>query len=245
MESALFFELGKYSLLLFIILSGLLFIALKALRLVLNRYAHEQGISRWIQQHFSALELAIWLIYFLWFLPWLYQKNVIYGIALSLIVFVILAWVSWFSIREVVAGFIVKNNPAIKVGNQIETEEKLCKIQRLNTQDIELKDETGNIRFIKYSHFLQNKWTLMVDEELIFSRTIQMVLKKEQNTNHIEEINHFLLNQAHFALKHSPQIMKLKESEQELELKVTFYTLNSTQLGEMERRLRERFERIQ
>ena len=236
-------EFTKYPLLLFMLYSIVILIVLRISSLLIKRYTREKLVLKWVRQNFSALELSIWLLFILWFLPGLYKQNLVYGITLSIITFIILLWLGWFLLREVVAGFILRNNPALKVGNQIEIEKKIYHIQRFNAQNVELKDDDGNMRFIPNSYFLHHKWTLIVDEELVFSKSILMQIKAiESKDKLLEDIKRFLINQPQYALKYSPQVQKISQGKDSMELKVVFYSLQSSHLHEMENLLRERFE---
>lgn len=243
MTEILEYDFAKFTILFFILLSIILFAFLKTLKIILPRILKKRLINIDIIKHYSTFELLMWLVFLFWSLPYFYRKNIYYAIGLSLIIATIILWIGWFALRDIVAGFIVRNNAAIKIDNKIIFDNQIITISKLCATLVEGRLKNGNTTFIKYNKLFNNPIQKVVEHELTYNKTIEITTTKTENPAAvIRAINGFLLTQPNYAIKHQPEINKIGEKDQKINLRITFFALNTENIVGIEYALREKFE---
>jgi len=243
MDNIIEYDFSRFTILFFIFLSILLFVFLRLLKIILPRILKKRLINFDVLRHYSAFELLTWLVFLFWSLPYLYRKNIYYAVGLSLIVLIIIIWIGWYALRDIISGFIIRNNPAIRIDNKIVINQEIITIFKLDATQVEGRLENGNIIYIKYNILLSIDLQQIVEHELTYNKTIELTIAKTENQEVITNtINSFLLTQPNYAIKHLPEIKKISQSDNNLNLIITIYALNAENIIDIEEALRKKFE---
>lgn len=243
MTNILEYDFSRFTILFFILLSIILFILLRVFKLILPRVLKKRFINLDIIKHYSSFELMMWLVFLFWSLPYFYRKNIYYAAGLTLIITLVIIWIGWFALRDIVSGFIIRNNAAIKIGTKIIYNQEVVSIFRLDATQIEGRLENGNLIFIKYSKLLNNELQQVVEHELTYNKTIELVTSATEKQEAVtESINSFLLTQPNYAIKHQPEIKKIKEENGSLSFRITLYAIKAENIIDIEQALRKKFE---
>ena len=156
---------------------------------------------------------------------------------------IIVSWIGWYAIRDIVAGFIIRNNPAIKTGNKIIFNQQIIIVIKHNATQLEGRLENGNIIFIKYHKLLNSDLQLLVEHEVTHNKTIELTVpKSDKPHNIVGAINSFLLTRPNYAVKHMPEIKKISQTETGINFRITIYALDTEYIIDIEEALREKFE---
>jgi len=239
------YQYSKFIILNFFLLSLLLFVALKIIKLLLPRILKKHLVNFDIIKHYSSFELVTWLTFLFWSLPYFYRQNIYYAQGLTLIIFFIILWIGWYGIRDIVSGFIARNNPAIRVGNKIIINQDIITVIKHNATQLEGRLENGNIIFIKYNKLLNSDLQQLVEHEITHNKTIELSVPKSDNPDEITRaINSFLLTRPDYAIKHLPEINKLSQTENQINFRITIYALDAEHIIDIEESLRKKFENI-
>jgi hypothetical protein len=237
------YEFSRYPVLIFLILSTLIFIALRGIKFTLPRLVKKYPDTEMITRHFHSFELVVWLIYLLMLLPWFYSRNIYYAAGLSVIIALILLYLGWFAIKDIVAGMMLRNNPSIKVGNKLIINDNNITINKLTATYVEGRLENGDLFFIRYSNLIKENFSRIIENELTYNKTIEIKVKDDGNSDKfITNIRSFLISRPGYAVKHSPEILKTSTDKEITTYKITFYSLDYENIINIEQELRKKFE---
>ena len=149
-----------------------------------------------------------------------------------------------FSIKDIIAGYILRNNPAIAKQKKIIVDNQAITIINLMPGYIEGVLDDNSIITIRYSKLMQSTIKQATDSKNIQSKTIQILLQKTlYNDDTTRSIKSFLLSQPNYAVKHSPIIKKIGEDATKVKLSVTFYVLDAEEVFEIENEVRMQYEK--
>lgn len=227
----------------FIISSILLIGGLKILKRILLTISKSSPLVAKIIKHYPSLELTLWYSYMFLVLPYFYRHNIYFAVLLSLFLIAIAIWITLFALKDIIAGYILRNNTAIMKRKKIVVENETITILTLMPGYLEGLLDDNSVITIRYSKLLQAKIVNVSDNEKIQSKTIQIHLHKTRfNDDTTRLIKSFLLSQPNYAVKQSPIIKKTGEDAEKVKLSITFYVLDAERVFEIENEVRMQFE---
>lgn len=238
-------EIERFGLIFFIGLAILLYYTLKFLKIFIVRFIKDNNKILWIKDHSFSIELSIWILYLFWILPYFYQKNIIYAIGLSILILLIMFWLGKFSIREIIAGYLIRNNKDLELRAHIQLNNRLLHIEKFHSTYLEGKLETGDSIYIRYSDFYKGNWIRIIENETIFSKTIKIIISSEENSDKVTDaIRSYLISEPYSAIKKKSEIIKTGENNEGSIFSITFYTLDLQHITHIESKLLSRFKAI-
>jgi small-conductance mechanosensitive channel len=147
MNELLRFEFSGLSLLKVLILSILLVLVLRLLR----KKVIEKMLKTKSRQWYQIGEIAIWMIYGAWALHLVLGESLYYKLTILLILMVIVIWVSWFVVRDFIAGLVLKLNESLKPGQYFKLDDIDGTIIDTDYLQLNLRQESGVVVKIPYN----------------------------------------------------------------------------------------------
>jgi hypothetical protein len=221
----------------------LLFALLKVGKFVLLKISGKNVVSRKWMNHYPSLELFVWFTYLFVSLPYFYQYNLFFAIFLTFLLIVISLWLAWYSMSDIVAGFVVRNNPAITKNRRILIDNQIVTVNRLLPGYLQGTLDDGKVICLRYRKLL-NLNVIYIDDDVKYtSKTIHIKIARATYSNDINQlIRSFLLAQPYSAVKYPPVMKTTAEDPQYITYSITFYVLNAEKIHEVENALRMEFE---
>lgn len=143
-----FFSLASLSLLLFWAGFVFLFFRLAPRFLYLLRFSRRYNsfILRWI----PFIELLVWLGIAISAASWFATSSIVLFVIFSLLAIIIVLWIAWYYLRDLIAGIMIRREGFIKTGENVAIGEARGKIVAMGLQGLQLETGKEEVIFIPY-----------------------------------------------------------------------------------------------
>ncbi|MDD2564222.1 MAG: hypothetical protein PHU27_08415, partial [Salinivirgaceae bacterium] len=178
METLINYNNKPLVVLIFLISILLLIGGLKIAKRLLLKISKSSILMTKVMKFYPSFELVTWYGYMFLILPYFYRHNIYFAALLSLFLITIAIWIVLFSIKDIIAGYILRNNPAIAKQKKIIVDNYTLTITSLMPGYLEGLLDDNSIITIRYSKLIQATIKQITDSENIQSKTIQISLQK-------------------------------------------------------------------
>ncbi len=218
-----------------LLLGLVVYFVLRLLRFAIPYVAKNRNLREWLGQYFSLFELFVWVIFALWFLPYLMRKNIYAGAGLGLILIAIFIWIAWFGLRNLIAGFIFKSNSGLKLGEHIQIGEQKGIIVKLDYRNIVLDTANGNMVSMAYSQIMHLPVIKISSNEKRHSTTFELHTAKTDNIQKLtQDIIAKILIHPRCSLNEQPKVELLQEQRDQMIFSVKIFAVENKYLSVME-----------
>ncbi|MEM1136891.1 MAG: mechanosensitive ion channel family protein [Bacteroidota bacterium] len=186
--------------------------------------SYRNGLNRLI----PPIEGLTWFIFILVSINRLTAESIWSSLAVLLVGIVALIWISWFALKDMIAGIILKTEGAIAVNDRIQINNMTGQITKLGYRILELETDLGEVVNIPFSIVSAEMQIKSNPGERIKSHRFEIVLSDEnpqQITERLSTIKRIIFNAPWSSLKKSPQVKFLGEKEGEEMIEVIVYAL--------------------
>jgi len=227
-----------------LLLTGMMvFFVLRLLRFLIPYIAKNRTIRNWISQYFSLFELFIWVVFSLWFLPYLMHRNIYTGYGLAFILLAIFTWIAIYGLRNLIAGFIFKSSNGLKVGEHIQIGEHNGIIEKLAYRSIIIDAANGDLISLPYSKIINQALIKISSTELRHSHSFNLETAKEQNIQKLSnDILSKIMMHPRSSLTEKPMVELLQEQDNTMLFSIKIYAVENKYLSVIEEYLKNEFE---
>jgi len=216
---------------------------LRLLRFIIPYIAKHRKAREWIHQYFSLFELFIWVVFTLWFLPYLMHRNLYAGYSLAFILMAIFIWVSLYGLRNLIAGFIFRSNNGLKIGEHIQIGEYKGSIVKMAYRSIILDSANGDLISLPYSKIVNQALIKISSTELRHSHSFNLETAKAKNIQKLtNEIISKALMHPRYSLTESPKVELVQELDDKMLFSVKIFAIENKYLSIIEEYLKLEFE---
>ncbi|MCB9207611.1 MAG: mechanosensitive ion channel, partial [Ignavibacteriales bacterium] len=152
MNDILNFEISEILVAFILLIAFLLFVLMK----IVKKYFVERQFSYRHQQYYSLLEIVIWIIFTIWALKTILEESIYYTVIVIVIFLSLAIWITWFVVKDFIAGLVFKFNDNYQKGQFIEVNDIKGYIEEMNYLTLDLISETGETIKIPYSKIQGN-----------------------------------------------------------------------------------------
>jgi len=217
----------------------LISLLLHLIRFLIPYIAKNRGLKNWLQKYFSLFELFVWILLGLWFLPYLMEKHHFAGYGLAFILFAIFVWISWFGIKDLVAGFIFKSNSDLNINEHIRIGNFEGSIVKMGYRSLTLDTASGNFVNLPYSQILNESIVRISSSEIRHSISFELQTNKVENIQKISnEIAAQIMMHPRSSLVEKPKVELISEQADHLLFKVKIFAIENQFLSVIEEDLR-------
>jgi small-conductance mechanosensitive channel len=237
-------EISEFALSTFIIVGVSLFILLRIIKYVIPLLVSRGNQRKFLQKYITLSELIIWVLFFAWSIQYFLTKNQLYAVLLFFVTLILILLISWFALRDFVAGVIFNTNKNVKKSDTVTIKGYTGKIVRQSNRSIELETETGEQVIIPYSLAVSGIIVKKHPSETIKSHTFQLITPKAPSLKElISEIKTAILQLPWVSLKREPQIKPIDQQTGTYTFEVTIYSLQQEYFYKIEDYLKTHFEK--
>lgn len=214
MNDIINFEISEFLVAFIILLAFFLFTMMK----LLKKYFIERKLSPKYQQYYYLLEIIVWIMFIIWAFKTILEDSIYYTIIVVTIFLSIAVWVTWFIVRDFVAGLVFKFNDDYKKGQLLEVNNFKGFIERINYLNIDLISNEGEVIKIPYSKIQTNIHKKSVLDKNTIRHNFQLQFPLSVSFDNIKEeiINEILLTPG-IDLSKEP-IVKLDERKEKYQI---------------------------
>ena len=206
--------------LLILVLSFLFRIGLKRL---LNLY------PRWnIRANLlTATEFIVWLIYLFWAIDHLFREKFYFHYLVLAIIFIVVGFLSWYLLSDVIAGVVFKSKHNLKIGSYISAGNIKGKIVSQHITFIKFKTEDGQLLRVPYSKINHSVIAEMTYTEASRKHVINLQIENEISKKEAESlIRQAILNSPWSNLNEEPAINFIHSHEKGYVFEVMLFSTN-------------------
>lgn len=135
----------------FLLLTVLLFALLRWLRWLLGLVPMSKGRREALNRGILVSETVVVLVFLLTYVPMVFEVNPAYTPIFFGVLILGIVWVSWFVIRDAVAGLFIKAGEIVRLGDTVSFDGARGRITALGVRVLELETSEGEQIIVPYS----------------------------------------------------------------------------------------------
>ena len=236
-------ELSKISIYIFFAVGLFLFLVFRIVQFILPYILRTGKTTRFITKYFSFIELTVWMLFFIWSIQFFLETNHVYALLLVLITIILILFISWYALRDVIAGVIFKTNRKLRINDVVRFDQYAGTISRLTHRYIEIENEQGESIHIPFSQALSKVVIKKHPAEMIQGHTFKMnVAKKPSLKELIDDIKSTIIQMPWISLKREPIVKPVDQITSAYTFEITVYAIERNYFYKIEDFLRHHFE---
>lgn len=193
---------------------------------VLTKKIVSQSLFNKVAVSLPILELVAWITFIFWSTTYTLSGKSYYTVLVVVLVIVLVILLSWFLVRDYIAGVLLKSQQIYKNGQNIKTAQYSGRITRMGNLHLSLQTESGESARIPYS-LLSNSVILKQKQDYAdtnsFTLTVPQSLSKEAWTKKLEAD---ILFSPWVSTKANPVIKIIEETNNSFVFSISVVTLN-------------------
>ncbi len=219
-------DISYYNLLFFSI-TGLLLWGLMMLshRLLFRLSKINHAWKRVQTQYFPVIQGFIWFVFGVCSLFMIFKSRSFVQALAIFFCLVFLVWISWFALRDLVAGLILRLQGAFPVNKRVSIKELNGRVRKLGSLSFELETYQGELISIPYSQVFHAIRIKPNQEEAVKSHSLTLVLpRKHSLSDTVEKVRLSILHAPWSSLLKKPHVEVLEETPDTFRLRLVLYS---------------------
>jgi len=235
-------EFSRFAVYLFLFLAVVLFLFFRIPGKVVPLLPIKKEMKRSLTRYLPALEIFSWGFFFIWTIQYFWKNNQMYSVGLFFILILLMLWVSWYSLKDFIAGAVFRANSSFKIQDTIQIEQYVGKIVDFQSRNIVVETDSGETIHYPYSKLLGKVIIKSIPAEMIRNKTIFLNISKDSSLiETITNIRSDILNLPWSSIKKEPQIKPIGENNDSFELEIVIFALETEYFYKIESYLKENY----
>ncbi len=225
---------------LFIIMAIVLALIFRLLHYLVPALPVKRAWKSRLLHHLPAAEVLLWLTFLIWGVGWFIRHNIYVAITLGIILVMTMIWFSWFTLRHLIAGIVMRWNRDLKTGEPIKTLDYQGKIQRMGYRSLVLETDQGQSIYLPWAKIINQEIIRSHPADKIQSHTFTMkVTAKKTVYQTTDSLKTHILSLPWVSLVKKPEIMLLDKSPDNYTFQITIYSIEKSYFVHIENALKE------
>ncbi len=221
-----------------------LFFLIRSLNKALHSLASGKKMFGLTLQVFPLFELIVWIAYALWVTRKLLGNWNEYRLISMAIIFIPILLISWYFLRDFMAGIVLKAEKPFTISQLIKTRNFEGTIKKIGSRSIEIESKQGQISRVPFSRLTNKIYSIQTPEASIRSHELLLQISssikiEETKKKLITEL--FLLPQV--SVNHTPKINIVKEGKSHITYRISYHTSDQTHAALVNQYLKNKFEK--
>ncbi|MGD9487012.1 MAG: mechanosensitive ion channel domain-containing protein [Calditrichaceae bacterium] len=219
--------LSQFAIIKVLIFAFALFLIIKLFERIAKVVFVKRIYRLYFQRYYPILETVVWLLFVLWSIDQIFKDRLYYSVALILIILVTLVWISWFAVRDFIAGIIFKAQDVYEAGQWIKISEIEGRLKSIGYLSLEIEIESGEIIKFPYSKITGVIHSISDPEEHSNHHRFEIELNRANSLKeNVELLRRIILNSPWTLLTKAPQIQLLEENENHFVFEIFVYSIS-------------------
>lgn len=234
-----------FSVMVFVITAILIFVFFRLFRYLLQYIRISLRHSRFLSRFLPAIELTAWTIYFLWGIQYLYNRGLLITFVPVLIFAIILLYLAWFGLKDLIAGVIFKTTNTIQVNDHISVAGITGKVTAIRPGSMEIEDHEGRLVSVPYSKITGNVLQKFYPSQSLLSHHFDFQIAREGQPDVFllqDDLRTTILTLPWSSQKKEPKIEVIHETDKMLKLRITIYSLDESYFKKTEKFLESKYQ---
>lgn len=230
------------TLILYIIVSLVLLASFRIVSFML-RYVVDRKRKLMFLKYFPLAESIFWIVYLILSAQYFIQKGGnVHTIWIFGILLVLVAFFSWFALRDIIAGIVWKTNKKFNLQDTIRIGEFQGKIQAFHHRNLEIINDNDESIIIPYTKILNSEIIKINPTEMILSYSFSIECSNTENSSKlIQAIRYDILNLPWSSVKNEPKIKAVKEESDRYVFDITVYSIDKDYFYKIENHIKKKF----
>ncbi len=231
------------SVLLFLFFALLIFIGFRLFKYLLRFLRLSRSKVFLIHKYLPVSELTIWVLFLIWAIQFLYNKGYLVTIMPAIIFIIIILYLVWFGLKDIIAGVVFKTSNQLQINDHITIADTNTagKIISIKKTFLELEDDNGRLVILPYSKITGNIVFKNSPSQSLLSHSFRMKIPYINDETDISElmdkIKSFILLLPWISQKKKPKVTIDEESDEFIVILLTIYTLDEIYFAQTEKQL--------
>lgn len=227
----------------FLIIAIVLVAAFRLLNFFIPALPIKSDYKIGIRKALPMAEFTAWIIFLIWGINYFIRYNIYFAIGLGIVVFLIMIWFSWFALRDLIAGIIIKTNRDLKKNEIVDVAGYHGKIIRFGFRNMILETENGKNIYLPYTMVIKRELVRSHPAEKILSHSFILTTeaKKPLDTT-IDDIRRSILSLPWVSLTQKPMIRLENEKPGSYTFHITTFSIEQNYFMMIEKAIREAHE---
>ncbi len=186
----------------------LIYFIFRSLHFLNNKLVNSVNNRQRLQRILYFIEFLAWLFFTIEAIKYFSVSNRVIAIALSIILFIITAWTSWFVIKDYIAGLYIKWNKLFAIDDEIEINDKKGKIIGFKSRFILIEIDPLHTMQVVYSKLFNSNIVKIGLSGLSSNVSFTIHLSsKEKPVENIENIKTYIYQLPWINSRHEPMVI--------------------------------------
>jgi len=235
-------EFTRFAVYLFLLLAVILFFVFRLLGKVVPVLPIKKDRIKILTRYLPGIELFIWVLFFIWAIQYFWKNNQLYSMGLFLVLIMLLLWVSWFALKDFIAGAIFKASKSFNINESIKIDNYSGRIIQFKNRSLIIETDSGETIHFPYTQLLGKVIIKSSPSEMIQNKTIFLnISKKDPLFETIRNIKTDILNLPWSSIKKEPQIKPIGENNNSFELEIVIFAIETEYFYKIESWLKEKY----
>lgn len=233
------FNISYYSVIWFILLGIGIFMLFRFLKKLINYWVPERkNRTLKFERLLPVFEGIIWFSWVIWGVQGVFNNKLVYSLIILGLLVVIILSLSWFAIRDFIAGVILKLEGAFNIGERIKVKEMEGRVKELGYFGMKLENFQGEIISVPYSSVSGVTRVQSKSNDKVKNHSFQLDLpKKHAPAETIEKIRESILNTPWTSITKTPHVQLVSDSDNYYTFDIIVYSLHSRYFQKIETHL--------
>lgn len=228
-------EFSQSALIKILLYGIILFVALRAIHRTLSMPRIKKLVGFRFSRIFPFMEAIIWILFLIWASQQFFREKPFYNVFLAAAVVVVIIWASWFAVKDVIAGIILRSEDAYEINQLIELNDLKGKVRKLGYRSLGIESENGDYVKIPYSRIAGQLRILSDPHQTIHSHRFTITIPKTCSPDEAtQQLRLLALNAPWFSPKKEPQVKTIGEDEKNYRFEVVVYSPGATYFSKIE-----------
>ncbi len=220
-----------------------LFIMLRIASRIAKRVTTSKRYHIAVLRGFPIVELVVWAAYILWIINHAFGNSEYITLATALVLIIFLLIISWYFLRDFIAGIILKTEFPFEINQRISTNRNDGSIKKLGYRSLELEKDNGDIVKVPYSQIasasihLQNMEDSLRGHETLIKASAKIPVQTAK-----ELIAKELLLTPWAAINQTPSIRVIEQTDEVNTYSVHFHSVSSKHAASISQHLKTAFD---
>ncbi len=192
---------------------------------------------------YPLVEFFVWVLFAYFVAGRLFKEAQYYEVLLLIITLVVISFVSWFFIRDFIAGIFIKSENLFEKGKKIKIEHIEGFINHVGYRTVEIKTDDGSLVKVPFSKLSSGVISFPGNEnDILYKHSFSINQPKNKAyPEYIANIRFLLLNSPWVAVTKEPHIELTDTTPSNYTFKIEFHALSEAQALKCEVMLKKAF----
>ena len=216
----------QFELLKLAIVMAVVFALLWAGKFIVHNAPIRKTLKSRIKRALPSVEAMIWLIFIIWSIRHLIRNDLWNSIGVMLVMVMVLVFLSWFVLRDYLAGVVLKSDGSMKENDWIRVKNVEGRVTRMGLRSMIITADSGETVNMPYSAISGEISSKPNPSEDLMSNTFNIKLARESDAEAtITQIKKAILNAPWSSVRRFPEIKLLEDTRDFFQFEITVYSI--------------------